>query len=196
VDVATWLRGIGLGQYEKAFRNNDISEEVLSQLTAEDLTGIGVTSVGHRRKLLDAIASLALASRSAPIGASASLKTALPFSAPTEAERRQLTVMFVDLVGSTELSHQLDPEELPAVMRRYRSAVTEEVDSFGGTSPSSWAMAFLHISAGRRHRRTRLNGRSRLPFALWQQPVESRRKRFLTFVHASALPQGWWSSEA
>jgi len=58
VDVATWLRGIGLGQYEKAFRDNDISEVVLAHLTAEDLTGIGVTSVGHRRKLLDAIASL------------------------------------------------------------------------------------------------------------------------------------------
>lgn len=132
VNVATWLRGIGLGQYEKAFRDNDVSGEVLAHLRAEDLARLGVTSVGHRRKLLDAIASLAPVSRSPPVGASISLKTALPFSAPTEAERRQLTVMFVDLVGSTELSRQLDPEELRAVMRRYRSAVTEEVDRLGG----------------------------------------------------------------
>ncbi|TIV97659.1 MAG: hypothetical protein E5V77_12685, partial [Mesorhizobium sp.] len=64
MNVATWLRGIGLGQYEKAFRDNDVSGEVLAHLRAEDLARLGVTSVGHRRKLLDAIASLAPVSRS------------------------------------------------------------------------------------------------------------------------------------
>ena len=99
MDIATWLRGLGLEQYAPAFRDNDVDSEVLPQLTADDLISIGVTSVGHRRKLLSAIASLGAA-------VSAATVTVVPRDtpAPADAKRRQLTVMFCDLIGSTALS--------------------------------------------------------------------------------------------
>ena len=92
MDIPAWLRGLGLEQYEPAFRDNDIDAEVLPRLTPEDLTAVGILSVGHRRKLLDAIA--ALRGEPAPYGTASA----------SGAERRQLTVMFCDLVGSTALS--------------------------------------------------------------------------------------------
>src|SRR5271155_3803543 len=117
MDVVAWLRGLGLERYAPAFRDNDVDGEVLPELTADDLINIGVTSVGHRRKLLAAIAVL----REEP----ASLKNAPPLegvhreagglSEPTDigsAERRQVTIMFCDVVGSTELATRLDPEDL------------------------------------------------------------------------------------
>jgi class 3 adenylate cyclase len=116
MDVAVWLRGLGLEQYETAFRDNDVDAEVLPELTADDLINIGVTSVGHRRKFLAAIA--ALRSERAPAAA-----------AP---ERRQLTVMFCDLVGSTELSSRLDPEDLREVISAYHRAVATVVARFQG----------------------------------------------------------------
>ena len=121
MDVADWLRKLGLGQYESAFHANDVDAEVLRKLTTEDLIAIGVTSVGHRRRLLDAIAALgskAPASPEAPVRA--------------EAERRQLTVMFCDLVGSTPLSTRLDPEDLREVIAAFHHAVAEVVGSFDG----------------------------------------------------------------
>jgi class 3 adenylate cyclase/predicted ATPase len=149
MDIANWLRGLGLAQYEPAFRDNDVDAEVLPQLTADDLISIGVTSVGHRRKLLAAIAAL---------GAEATLRPNLPL-APVggsplsnppplagdgrvgaeaerrqlaEAERRQLTVMFCDLVGSTALSARLDPEDLREVIGAYHRAVADVVGGFDG----------------------------------------------------------------
>src|SRR5215475_7562936 len=110
MDVVVWLRGLGLGKYEAIFRENDIDEAVLPSLTHENLEELGVASFGHRVKLLDAIAALRRdASVSEP---SSDLKTAP--SAPPEdrAERRQVTVMFSDLVGSTALSARMDPEDL------------------------------------------------------------------------------------
>src|SRR6202030_249569 len=98
---------LGLERYVPAFRDNDIDAEVLPKLTAEDLISIGVISVGHRRKLLDAIASLGMAVPAAVVTA-----PALGAPAQVDAERRQLTVMFCDLVGSTALSARLDPEGL------------------------------------------------------------------------------------
>jgi hypothetical protein len=106
MDVVAWLRGLGLEQYAPAFRDNDVDGGVLLELTSEDLISIGVTSVGHRRRLLAAITALrgesARASNSGTLqrdpASSISSRTA------TDAERRQLTVMFCDLVGSTELS--------------------------------------------------------------------------------------------
>jgi class 3 adenylate cyclase/predicted ATPase len=141
VDVAEWLRSLGLEQYAPAFRNDDIEAEVLLHLTAEDLTALGVTSVGHRRKLLTAIASLADASIRPPIDAASgaeplsSFKPPGSFStevAPTRAERRQLTVMFVDLVGSTELSQRLDPEDMGELIRAYQNAVSKEIIRYEG----------------------------------------------------------------
>src|ERR1700680_2726625 len=111
MDVAAWLRGLGLEQYVPAFRDNDVDGEVLPELTADDLISIGVTSVGHRRKLLGAIA--ALGAGPPTVARSVASATSAPSSPPTiDAERRQLTVMFCDLVGSTALSAGLDPEDL------------------------------------------------------------------------------------
>src|SRR5271169_92054 len=107
MDVVAWLRGLGLGQYEAAFRDNAIDSTVLPSVTAEDLRDLGVILVGHRRRLLDAIAALGA---DAPTAAVAPVSTDAP--APADAERRQLTVMFCDLVGSTALSARLDPEDL------------------------------------------------------------------------------------
>src|SRR5271166_708864 len=122
MEIAEWLRALGLAQYEPAFRENDVDGEILTELTADDLISIGVTSVGHRRKLLAAIAALRtsdVATRAGPPGAagSGSLLPNPPLLAGegrvgAEAERRQLTVMFCDLVGSTALSTRHDPEDL------------------------------------------------------------------------------------
>ena len=132
MDVAAWLRGLGLEHYAPAFRDHDIDGDVLPELTAEDLISIGVTSVGHRRKLLAAIAVLGAepARDSAQPAVSA---TSTPISPPTiEAERRQLTVMFCDLVGSTALSARLDPEDLREVIGAYHRCCADLIGEAGG----------------------------------------------------------------
>src|SRR5215475_1361343 len=122
VDIAAWLHGLGLQQYEQAFRENAIDDAVLPELTADDLRDLGVSLVGHRRKLLAAIAALRDATESA-------LETA---AATPTAERRQLTVMFCDLVDSTALSTRLDPEDLREVIGAYHRAVGEIITGFDG----------------------------------------------------------------
>jgi predicted ATPase/class 3 adenylate cyclase len=122
VDVAGWLRDLGLEQYAQAFRENAIDAAVLPELTADDLKDLGVNLVGHRRRLLGAITAL----RPAP---SAPATQVAPLSA---AERRQLTVLFCDLVGSTALSSHLDPEDMREVIAAYHRAVTEIVTGFDG----------------------------------------------------------------
>jgi hypothetical protein len=102
MDIVVWLRSLGLGKYEAAFRDNEIDETVLPSLTHETLKELGVTAVGHRLKLLDAIAALG----SDTSGKTPSVDTATSSSPSStrpedQAERRQLTVMFSDLVGST-----------------------------------------------------------------------------------------------
>ena len=126
----SWLRGLGLERYEAAFRENEIDETVLPTLTADDLKDLGVGFVGHRRKLLNAIAALC---------ADANTKV-LPDTPPTigrspkdAAERRHLTVMICDLVGSTALSARLDPEDMHAVIDAYHAAcarITRTYDGF------------------------------------------------------------------
>src|SRR5260370_3510898 len=107
IDVASWLQQLGLEQYEPAFRDNEVDGDVLPDLTAEDLIAIGVTAVGHRRKLLSAIAAIGAAPPPAVVTAA---RPPPPLSAPVlapaqpDAERRQLTVMFCDPVGSTQPS--------------------------------------------------------------------------------------------
>jgi class 3 adenylate cyclase len=136
VDIGAWLRSLGLDHYERAFRDNDIDAQVLPDLTADDLTGLGVVSIGHRRKLLAAIAALRADPAVPQITPGlAGLAPDLPLAAAirhAEAERRQLTVMFVDLVGSTALSTRLDPEEMREVLRAYQVAVAHEVMRFEG----------------------------------------------------------------
>ena len=127
MDLGGWLRSLGLERYEAAFRENEIDETVLPSLTAEDLKDLGVGLVGHRRKMLDAIAALR---------ADATAKRPLPQAPATierplkdTAERRQVTVMFSDLVGSTALSARMDPEDLREVISAYQKCVAETVRS-------------------------------------------------------------------
>ncbi len=130
MDVGKWLRGLGLEQYEAAFHDNAINEKVLPSLTGEDLKDLGVIIVGHRRVLLDAIAALRMAADpSAPAPAAA---TAVGAPAKDTAERRQVTVMFSDLVGSTALSACMDPEDLREVIAAYQKSVADTVRRFGG----------------------------------------------------------------
>jgi class 3 adenylate cyclase len=128
MDVGAWLRGLGLGQYEQTFRDNDVDARVLPGLTTADLKEIGVASVGHRRLILQAIAELSAAS--AGMAVEAAIAPAV--HASPQAERRQLTVMFVDLVGSTALSGRLDPEEMSELIRGYQNVVTGEITRVGG----------------------------------------------------------------
>src|SRR5215472_7861868 len=129
MDVGGWLRRLGLDQYEAVFRENKIDDTVLPSLTAEDLKELGVGFVGHRRKLLDAIAALR-AEASAPPLSDAPLAT--DKAAEDTAERRQVTVMFSDLVGSTSLSARMDPEDLREVIAAYQKCVADTVQRFGG----------------------------------------------------------------
>ncbi len=130
MDVAAWLRSLGLERYEAAFRDNEIDGTVLPSLTAEDLKDLGVGIVGHRRKLLDAIAAL---------GADVSGKPPPPDVVPVTdrnakdaAERRQVTVMFSDLVGSTALAARMDPEDLREIISAYQKCVAETVQRYEG----------------------------------------------------------------
>jgi class 3 adenylate cyclase len=123
--VSDWLEKLGLGQYAQRFAENDISFVILPDLTDQDLEKIGVASLGHRRQLLRAIAELKGASEpSTPVAA--------PVATRDSAERRQVTVMFSDLVGSTALSARMDPEDLREVISSYQKCVAESVQRFGG----------------------------------------------------------------
>jgi class 3 adenylate cyclase/predicted ATPase len=130
MDIGGWLRSLGLAEYEADFRKNHIDEVVLPNLTAEDLKDLGVGSIGHRRKMLDAIALLQAdaAKKARPPEAS----SVLPRPPQDTAERRQVTVMFSDLVGSTALSARMDPEDLREVISSYQRCVAETVQRFGG----------------------------------------------------------------
>jgi hypothetical protein len=140
VDVAAWLKNLGLGQYEAAFRDNAIDGDLLPSLTAEDLRDLGVTIVGHRRKLLDAIAALGAASKPAvppAAGPTATLSAPAVSSQPqlgsgADAERRPITVMFCDLVGSTGLAAKLDAEDWRNLVNAYLDEASAAVTGLGG----------------------------------------------------------------
>lgn len=134
MDVAAWLRSLGLERYEEAFRENEIDWEVLPELNEADLERLGLP-LGPRKKLLKAIREHAggpdAPRPAAPVDAPPNL--IVPSSLPRpEAERRQLTVMFADLVGSTELASRLDPEEMREIITAYQSACTDVVERFEG----------------------------------------------------------------
>ena len=130
MDVVVWLRSLGLGQYEAVFRENEIDETVLPSLTAEDLKELGVAALGHRRKLLDAIA--VLRGDANATSAAAPDPATVDASPRDNAERRQVTVMFSDLVGSTALSARMDPEDLREVISSYQKCVAETVRRYDG----------------------------------------------------------------
>jgi class 3 adenylate cyclase/tetratricopeptide (TPR) repeat protein len=139
LDVAAWLKNLGLGQYEQAFRDNAIDNDILASLTVEDLRDLGVTIVGHRRKLLEAIAALnaalPLAQAAAPPAASPSPPrppSPRERSADVTAERRPVTVMFCDLVGSTGIAAKLDAEDWRNLVGAYLDTTAKAVTGFGG----------------------------------------------------------------
>jgi len=130
--IADWLEKLGLGQYAPRFAENDINFAILSDLTDQDLKELGVSSLGHRRQLLRAIAELNTVEKGAPKLAPA---TAAPVITPQPhdaAERRQLTVMFVDLVGSTALSARLDPEDMREIVGAYHRSCAGQITKAGG----------------------------------------------------------------
>ena len=134
MDVVVWLRSLGLGKYEAAFRDNEVDDSVLPNLTAEDLKELGVTALGHRRKLLDAIAALR-DDESAKTEPTAQDSAGQPTSAATveaTGDRRQLTVVFIDLVGSTVLGGELDPEDLIRLLGQYRETCVAAIGKYEG----------------------------------------------------------------
>ena len=130
MDISAWLCNLGLERYGQAFRENAIDEASLPKLTAEDLRDLGVTAVGHRRILLDAIAALRTEPRCE--ATEHLVKPDRSGAKATGAERRQLTVMFADLVGSTALLARLDPEELRDIIGTYHRCCAEVITSSGG----------------------------------------------------------------
>src|SRR3954454_12310523 len=138
MDVGEWLKSLGLEQYETAFRENAVDAETLPTLTAQELKDIGVSSSHHRRRLLEAIAVLCLKAvpdePSAQVSSPPALAdpTAQPYASESTAERRPLSVMFCDLIGSTALSARLDPEDLREVIRSYQACVAATIQPFNG----------------------------------------------------------------
>jgi hypothetical protein len=144
VDIAGWLQELGLERYETAFRNNDIDVDLLSDLSEADLERLGVASLGHRKILLRAIEALCRPRAELPAGVTAiadennACTIAARFATGGRAASvdddvwRQLTMMFVDLVGSTALSGKLDPEDIRDVIRAYQNAVAGEIARFEG----------------------------------------------------------------
>ena len=120
-EIRHWLEELGLGDYAAAFAANDIGADLLPHLTEKDLTDLGL-SIGHRRKLLLAIAALSTeTTEEAPARANVG-----------DAERRQLTILFCDLVGSTALSRRLDPEDMGTVIGAYQELCTESIEKWQG----------------------------------------------------------------
>jgi SAM domain (Sterile alpha motif) len=154
MDVAVWLRSLGLGKYEGAFRENAIDVSVLPDLTDQDLEKLGVL-LGHRRKLLRAIANLETTAKAVPGAVGA--QVAVDASPKDTAERRQVTVVFSDLVGSTALSGRMDPEDLREVISAYRSALQRPCSASTDSLRSTWAMGCWCILDTRRRTRTMLS---------------------------------------
>ena len=172
MDVGEWLRSLGLSQYEALFRQNDIDAEVLSELTDGDLEKFGV-SFGHRKRLLKAIASLAAADPVAKPAGPAPSQTALDAG-----ERRQLTVMFCDLVGSTALAARLDPEDMSDIIRAFQGAVSAAAARFEGFVAKfmgDGALVYFGYPPGPRGRRR--TGRARRGRARRGRAGVARRSR-------------------
>ena len=127
MDIGAWLRDWGLERYADSFEAHAIDAEVLAELTEADLEKLGVL-LGHRKKLLKAIAALREPDKETAGRGEAGASRA----PPREAERRQLTVLFCDLVGSTALAGQLDPEDMGRVIRAYQGCCTGVIERWGG----------------------------------------------------------------
>jgi class 3 adenylate cyclase/predicted ATPase len=131
-ELKRWLDQLGLSEYAEAFAKNHVNFELLTSLTADDLKDVGVASVGHRRRLLNAITALsANKDTQDPVQYLPDAQT-VALQKDRQAERRQLTVMFCDLVGSTALSQKLDPEELSEIIKTYQNTVADQVARYEG----------------------------------------------------------------
>ena len=141
-EVTAWLEELGLGQYATSFEENELDLDQLVDLSNEDMKDLGVTIMGHRKKLQRAINALQGLPAPAAIQNDAVVQPG-PLTSPVsgEAERRQLTVMFCDLVGSTELSRQFDPEDLQTIITSYQAACNAAIERFDDGKLSS---PFLH----------------------------------------------------
>ena len=133
MDVGEWLKGIGLGQYEATFREHEIDAEVLPELTEADLEKFGVP-FGHRKRLIKAIAKLGSAAPEQPEAAPPQpvVRSPPPRAFRQDAERRPITVMFCDLVGSTSLAARLDAEDWRSLISAYLDAASAAATEFGG----------------------------------------------------------------
>ena len=129
--IADWLKKLGMSEYAERFAENRIDFSILPDLTDQDLKDLGIV-LGDRRKMLRAIANLEATEKSTPAVTVATPASAAPVELHDTAERRQVTVMFSDLVGSTALSARMDPEDLREVISAYQKCVAETVGRFGG----------------------------------------------------------------
>jgi SAM domain (Sterile alpha motif)/Adenylate and Guanylate cyclase catalytic domain len=145
-EIADWLKALGMSEYVTRFAENRIDFSVLRDLTDQDLKDLGVV-LGDRRKLLRSIGALEAGSPQASA-------TSTGRVSQDAAERRQVTVMFSDLVGSTALSARMDPEDLREVISAYQKCVAETVGRFSGFVAKLWATAPSCTSAIRKRMRT------------------------------------------
>ena len=134
MDVGGWLRGLGLGQYEDHFRDNKIDADLLPRLTGDDLKDIGVFALGDRLRLLEALAALAGAKPPSDVPAS-SPRLLFPKGPEVSAERRPMTVMFCDLVGSTGLAAKLDAEDWRTLVNTYLDEASAALAERGAQAP-------------------------------------------------------------
>jgi SAM domain (Sterile alpha motif) len=166
MDVVVWLRSLGLGKYEAVFRENDIDETVLPSLTHENLKELGVASFGHRVNLLDAIAALpkdeSVQTAAAFTRPSPATLTAVPV-AEAVGERRHITVMFCDLVGSTSISAALDAEEWRDLVGGYLDAASAAVTEMGGHVAKKLGDGLMALLVIRLRRKTTPNARRGQP---------------------------------
>jgi hypothetical protein len=209
VDVGAWLKNLGLGQYEAAFRDNAIDGDLLPSVTTEDLKDLGVTIVGHRRRLLDAIAALGAASKPTPPPAAAippaTLLAPAVSSRPapksgTDAERRHLTVMFCDLVGSTGLAAKLDAEDWRNLVNAYLDEASKAVTGLGGHVLKKLGDGLMALFGYPHAQENDAERAVRAALAIQRALVEinarnaSRAPR--SFKRGSALiPGRWWSTQ-
>ena len=131
-EIEDWLDKLGLGRYARCFAENEIDFSILGDLTDQDLEKIGVAPLGHRRKLLRAIAALTTPEKESPKPTTASAAPTVTPPAEAAGERRHVTVMFCDLVDSTSISAKLDAEEWRDLVGAYLDAASAAVTEMGG----------------------------------------------------------------
>jgi class 3 adenylate cyclase len=193
MDIGGWLRGLGLERYERVFRENEIDERVLPKLNADDLKELGIAALGHRRLLLEAIAALRIDATSAEAAPPPTVSGITRPRPAIEGERRQLTIMFCDLVGSTALSVRFDPEDLREIIAAYHRAVSETVGRFAGFVAKYMGDGVLVYFGYPSAHEDDPESAVRAALALLRQCAVSISRRI--WRSASGSPQAWsWSA--